>query len=90
MKSGALGKNTSAAEVTNVSAHGFWLLLAGEELYVPFDKFPWFRNATIEALTQVERPRPQHLYWPKLDIDLHVDSIRNPERFPLIDKTSAQ
>jgi hypothetical protein len=23
------------------------------------------------------------LYWPDLDVDLSVDSIRHPERFPL-------
>ncbi|MGH8454733.1 MAG: DUF2442 domain-containing protein [Nevskiales bacterium] len=89
MKSGALGKNTSGVEVTNISAHGFWLLLAGKELYVPFEKFPWFRKVPIGALTKVERPQPHHFYWPELDIDLHVDSVRNPERFPLVDKTSA-
>lgn len=88
MKYGVHGKNTSGVEITNVSAHGFWLLLAGEELFLPFEKFPWFRKASIEALTKVECLRPHHLYWPALDIDLHVDSIRNPERFPLVDKTS--
>lgn len=89
MESGAIGKNTSGVEVTNVSAHGFWLLLAGGELYVSFEKFPWFRKASIEALTHVECPQSHHLYWPRLDIDLHVDSIRNPDQFPLVDKTSA-
>ncbi|HXG29364.1 MAG TPA: DUF2442 domain-containing protein [Nevskiales bacterium] len=89
MKSGALGRSTSDVEVTNVSAHGFWLLLAGEELFLPFERFPWFRKASIEALAHVERPRPEHLYWPDLDIDLHLDSIRHPERYPLVDKRSS-
>jgi hypothetical protein len=31
MKSATLGKNTSGAELTNISRHGFWLLLADEE-----------------------------------------------------------
>jgi hypothetical protein len=88
MKSGVHGKNTSGVEITNVSAHGFWLLLAEEELFLPFEKFPWFRKASIEALTKVECLQPHHIYWPALDIDLHVDSIRNPEQFPLVDKTS--
>ena len=41
MKSLRRGQDTSAAEVTNVSAHGFWILLAEEELFVPFAEFPW-------------------------------------------------
>lgn len=89
MKSGTPGKNTSDVEITNVSAHGFWLLIAGQEFYVSFEKFPWFRKASIEALTKVELPQPHHLYWPELDIDLDVDSIRNPDQFPLVDKTTA-
>lgn len=70
-------------EVTNVSVHGFWLLSGAEELFLPFGQFPCFREASIAQLTQVERPRPHHLYWPALDIDLSVDSIREPDKFPL-------
>lgn len=78
------GSTTLAAEVTHVSKHGFWLLLADEELLVPFEHFPWFRKGTIEQLSEVERPTPDHLYWPSLDIDLSVQSIRNPAAFPLV------
>lgn len=78
------GHATSAAEVTHVSRHGFWLLLDGEELLVPFEHFPWFRQATIEQLMEVEWPAPDHLYWPRLDVDLSVRSIRDPSAFPLV------
>lgn len=80
------GTSTSVAEVTNVSRHGFWVLLDNEELLVPFDEFPWFKQATIEQLTRVEWPTPDHLYWPDLDIDVSVESIRSPEKFPLRSK----
>jgi len=75
---------TSAPEVTNVSRHGFWLLLGDEELLVRFEDFPWFRQATIAALNEVERPSADHLYWPQLDVDLSVRSIRTPAAFPLV------
>lgn len=55
-----------------------------QELFVAFTEFPWFRKATIEHLFHVEYLQSHHLYWPELDIDLHVDSILYPERFPLI------
>lgn len=45
MSSAAPGQITSAAEVTNVSRHGFWLLLGQEELFLPFSDFPWFQTA---------------------------------------------
>jgi hypothetical protein len=77
------GTITLAAEVTNISRHGFWLLLDDEELLLPFEKFPWFRAATVDQITNVERPTPEHLYWPNLDVDLAVQSIRQPDAFPL-------
>ena len=87
MKSAPPGTGTSAIEVANVSPHGFWLLIGSEELFVPFDKFSWFRNASIDQLTRVELPTPHHLRWPALDIDLAVESIRHPDRFPLVSRT---
>jgi hypothetical protein len=76
--------STSTVELSNVSAHGLWLLVDERELYLPFDDFPWFREATIGQLSQIERPKPDHLRWPDLDVDLSLDSIEHPERFPLV------
>lgn len=84
MPSAALGRSTSPAEVTNVSAHGFWMLVGARELFVPFQPFPWFRDASIRAITNVQLPSPHHLYWPDLDIDLAVESIEHPEKYPLV------
>ena len=84
MTSAALGASTSQVEVTNISGHGFWLLLAEEELFLPFSEFPWFRDAAVGQILQVEQPSSNHLYWPALDVDLAVESIRHPERFPLV------
>jgi hypothetical protein len=51
---------------------------------MPFKQFPWFRDAAVGAVLNVELAGPGHLYWPDLDIDLAVDSIDHPERFPLV------
>lgn len=80
------GTSTSAAEVTNISKNGFWLLLDQEELLVPFTEFPWFKKATVEQICMVEWPSPEHLYWPQLDIDLSVASVRTPTAFPLVSR----
>ena len=77
------GAATSEVEITNISQHGFWLLLDGRELFVPFEEFPWFKRATVEAILHVERPALGHLHWPELDVELAVDSIEHPERYPL-------
>ena len=84
MKSEKLGSSTSVPEVTNVSQHGFWVLLDEREVFVSFRQFPWFADATIAELSNLERPVSHHLYWPTLDIDLHLDSIESPDSFPLV------
>jgi hypothetical protein len=84
LRSAQRGKSTSGAELTNVSPHGLWILVDGRELHLPFDDFPWFRAASIGALAAIERPSPQHLRWPELDVDLTIASIEHPERYPLI------
>jgi hypothetical protein len=84
MSSIAHGTGTSAVEVTNISQHGFWLLLKEEELFLPFAEFPWFLEVTVGKILHVELASPNHLYWPDLDVDLSVESIRQPAQFPLI------
>ncbi len=80
------GVSTSEIEVSLVSSKGFWLLLEDEELFVSYTEFPWFKQATVEQITTVERPSSDHLYWPLIDVDLAVTSIRDPALFPLISK----
>jgi hypothetical protein len=86
MKSALHGAATSAAEVTSITDRGFRLRLDGEDLFVPFAQFPWFRDSAPEALRNIERPQSHHLRWPDLDVDLVVDSIRHPERYPLVSR----
>src|SRR5216117_1270738 len=86
MKSATLGPSTSPVEVTNVSVHGFWLFVGDRELFVSFTDFPWFRDATVREITNVQLPSSHHLYWPALDIDLAVESIEHPEQFPLVSR----
>ncbi len=90
MTSRGPGKSTSAVELTNVSAHGMWLLVDGREIFLAFDEFPWFRDASIAELGRIERPTPDHLRWPDLDVDLSIDSIDHPERYPLVSGAGAE
>lgn len=86
MRSKKNGISTSAVEVLNISPHGFWLLLHEQEYFLAFEHFPWFRQASIEAISDVQLPQPHHLYWPKLDVDLEAASIISPENYPLVDR----
>jgi hypothetical protein len=78
--------STSEVEVTQISKHGIWLLLKEKEHFLSLDNFPWFKDASVSSIQNVELLNEHHLYWPDLDIDLVVDSINNTERYPLISR----
>jgi hypothetical protein len=92
MKSALRGRSTSAAEVSNISKHGFWVCVAGHEHFLPFADFPWFEGAPIGKILNMRFLHSDPLYWPDLDIDLSLESVAHPERFPLVSssRTSAK
>ena len=83
MSSLAHGNSTSAVEVTHISSNGVWLLTHDEELFMSYDDFPWFKSQQIKSVINVEEQSPGHFYWPDIDVDLTLETIRHPERFPL-------
>jgi len=84
MKSLKHGKNTSETEVLGISKFGVWIFIEGKEFFLSYDKFPWFREATVDSIYNVTNELGHHLRWPDLDIDLDVESIEQPENFPLV------
>lgn len=83
MKSSTAGKNISRAEIINISTHGIWLLVKQREYFLPFETFPGFKDAKIADILNVKVEHEKYLFWPALGIDLELESIENPERFPL-------
>ena len=84
MRSPQPGTSISDVEVTHISRHGLWLLVAGKEYFLPYDHFPWFRDARLREIQDVELLHGTHLHWPALDVDLCLESLDDPEGFPLI------
>jgi len=83
MNSEPVGIGTSTVEVPNISTHAISILVGDRELFLPYDDFPWFRDAPISKIVNVEEPTRENFYWPDLDIDFGLQTIEHPERFPL-------
>ncbi len=77
------GKNASAIEITHISRHGIGLLAKDKELFMSYEDFPWFKDAPVGKILNVEELHAGHYYWPDLDVDLTAEIIEHPERFPL-------
>ncbi len=82
----APGNSTLAVEVTHISSHGVWLLSNDKELFMSYEDFPWFKDQPVKSIINVEEQSPGHFYWPEMDVDLTIESIEHPERFPLKSK----
>ena len=82
MKSSSAGKSISA-RVENISAFGIWILIKGKEYFLDYENYPYFRDHTVGAIQNVKLLHGRHLYWPDLDVDLEIDNLENPEKYPL-------
>jgi Protein of unknown function (DUF2442) len=83
MKSQKSGKSISAAEIQNVSEFGIWMLINQTEYFLSYENFPWFQQASVQHIYNFQFLHGWHLFWPDLDIDLSLESLGSPERFPL-------
>ena len=77
------GTTTLEVEILNISIHGLWLYVKGKEYFLSYEEYPWFKDARLSEILNVQLFHGSHLYWPKLDVDLSVDSLEHPEKFPL-------
>ena len=54
MTSQTHGERTSVVEVLNISIHGIWIMVSESEHFLPYEHFPWFRDATLAQIHDVE------------------------------------
>lgn len=82
MKSLKHGKNILIS-VENITPFGIWIYLKKKEYFLKYKDYPYFMDQTLNSIQNVQLLHGYHLYWPDLDIDLEIDNLENPERYPL-------
>ena len=84
MKGRKNGRSASRVEVSLVSQKGIWVLVGEREYFLATGEYPWFAEAKVAEVMNVELLGKGHLRWPDLDVDLEVESLEYPERYPLV------
>jgi hypothetical protein len=74
---------TISVSVENVTPFGIWLFVKGKEYFLSYEDYPYFQEQTLKAIQNVQLLHGYHLYWPELDVDLEIDNLEHPERYPL-------
>jgi len=62
---------------------GIWLIIEGKEYFLSYQEYPWFKDARLSEIQSVQLLHGIHLYWPKLDVDLSINNLEYPEKYPL-------
>ena len=82
-------QHTSVA-VLMINAQGMLISVQGNDYFLSYNRVPWLRDARISSVLNVRMSGPRAIEWPELDVDLEVDSLRHPERYPLVMKRTPQ
>jgi hypothetical protein len=86
MKSLRRGKSISVS-VENITPLGIWLFVKETEYFLSYKDYPYFMDQRLRSIQNVQLLHGYHLYWPELDVDLEIDNLVNPQKYPL--KSSA-
>lgn len=76
------GKGTLVS-VENITPFGIWVFVKEKEYFLSYKDYPYFKDQTLGSIQNVQLLHGYHLYWPKLDVDLEIDNLENPEKYPL-------
>ena len=49
-----------------------------------FSDYPAFQSAAIEQIFTMQYISPTQLHWPELDVDIEIDALDEPEKYPLL------
>ena len=79
-------KELTQVRVLMINDKGIMLSVKGNDYFISYNRIPWMKNACISDALGVQMSGRNAIEWPKLDIDLEIDSLKHPERYPLIMK----
>lgn len=79
----------TSVSVLMINSQGMMLSVLGQDYFLSYNRVPWLRNARISSALNVRMSGPRAIEWPELDIDLVIESLKHPERYPLVMKRSA-
>ena len=77
---------STLASVLMINAQGIMLSVQGNDYFLSYNRIPWMQDAPIRSVLNVQMSGADAIEWPDLDVDLEIDSLRHPERYPLVIK----
>lgn len=69
-----------------INAQGIMLSVQGNDFFISYNRMPWLRDARISDVLNVRMSGRSAIEWETLGVDLEIESLKHPERYPLIMK----
>ena len=76
----------TSVSVLMISAQGMMLSVLGQDYFVSCNRVPWLREARVSSALNVRMAGTNAIEWPELDVNLEIESLQHPERYPLVMK----
>ena len=76
----------TSVSVLMINDKGIMLSVKGNDYFISYNRMPWIKNASITDALNVQMSGRNAIEWPTLNIDLEIDSLKHPKRYPLIMK----
>ncbi len=70
--------------VLMIDAQGMMLSVLGQDSVMSYNRVPRLRDARVSSALNVRMAGPNAIEWPELDVDLEIESLKHPERYPLV------
>ena len=83
------GGPSTSVSVLMINAQGIMLSVLGHDYFLSYNRIPWMQDAPIRSVLNVQMSGPEAIEWPDLDVDLEIESLQHPERYPLVIKRNA-
>ena len=84
-----INSQSTSASVLMINSQGIMLSVDGNDYFLSYNRIPWMRDAAVRSVLNVQKEGRSAIAWPDLDVDLEIDSLKHPERYPLIMKCGA-
>ncbi|MCD8093252.1 MAG: DUF2442 domain-containing protein [Bacteroides sp.] len=78
--------NDTSVSVLMINSQGIMLSVQGNDFFVSYNRMPWLKDARISDVLNVRMSGRSAIEWEALGVDLEIDSLKHPERYPLIMK----
>lgn len=83
-----LNSNTqhTSVSVLMINAQGIMLSVQGNDFFISYNRMPWLKDARISDVLNVRMSGRSAIEWEILGVGLEIESLKHPERYPLIMK----